>query len=181
MDNLWAPWRSDYILGRTEAAAGCIFCVKPARGPAGFADELILCATPRAFVMMNAYPYNNGHVMVAPRAHVARPGDLPAADHDELFRLVTAATRALERALHPDGVNLGVNLGRVAGAGVADHCHVHLVPRWNGDTNFMPVIGETKVISQHLRSSYEALLPHFAPLGGGEAASGVGAEAVHGS
>jgi ATP adenylyltransferase len=177
MENLWAPWRAAYILGQTEAAGGCIFCVKPARGPEHYAEELILCATPEAFVILNAFPYNNGHLMVAPRAHVTRPAALEPGVHDAVFRLATAATSALERALSPDGVNVGVNLGRMAGAGIADHFHVHLVPRWNGDTNFMPVIGETKVISQHLEASYAALLPYFSPL----AAFAAGVPAAHGS
>jgi ATP adenylyltransferase len=164
MENLWAPWRSAYILGQSEAAGGCIFCVKPARGPEHFAEELILLATPEVVIMLNKFPYNNGHVMVAPRAHLATPADLEASVHDTLFQMVTAAAAALEQALHPDGINVGINLGRVAGAGIADHCHVHLVPRWNGDTNFMAVIGETKVISQHLQASYAALLPHFSSL-----------------
>lgn len=178
MENLWAPWRASYILGPREAAGGCLFCVKPARGPEHFAEELILCATPEAVVMLNAFPYNNGHLLVAPRAHIARAADLAGAAHDAFFKLVTAATGALERALAPDGVNVGINLGRVAGAGIADHLHVHLVPRWNGDTNFMPVIAETKLISQHLEASYAALLPHFTRLG---SAADPGARAAHGS
>jgi ATP adenylyltransferase len=176
MENLWAPWRAAYVLGQAEAAGGCIFCMKPARGPEHFADDLILHAAPDGVVMLNAFPYNSGHLMVAPRAHVARPNDLHPAAHDAFFRLVTAATAALERALSPDGVNVGANLGRAAGAGMADHLHVHLVPRWTGDTNFMPVIGETKLISQHLQASYAALAPHFSRL-----ALEPGAHAAHGS
>src|SRR5262252_7429211 len=102
--------------------------------------------------------------MVVPRAHVRSPADLPAPAHDALWRLVTASTTALRAALAPDGMNVGMNLGRAAGAGIEDHCHVHLVPRWSGDNNFMPVLAETRVISQDLEATYQALLPHFAPL-----------------
>jgi ATP adenylyltransferase len=165
MERLWAPWRAAYILGETEAAAGCIFCVKPARGREHFAEDLMLCVTAEVSVMLNAFPYNNGHLLVAPRAHVARAGGLAGPAHDALFRAVTAAAGVLERVLGTDGINIGLNMGRVAGAGIADHAHVHLVPRWNGDTNFMPVVGETKVISQHLQETYAILLPHFAEFG----------------
>lgn len=167
MQKLWAPWRSAYITGAAAAAdEGCIFCTKPARGPAGFADDLILCATADAFVILNRFPYNNGHLMVVPRLHVARPADLPPAVNASLWATVTEATSALQETLHPHAINLGMNLGRTAGAGIADHCHVHLVPRWDGDTNFMPVLAETKVISQHLQESYSQLLPRFSRLSG---------------
>jgi ATP adenylyltransferase len=181
MQNLWAPWRAAYVLGETEAAAGCIFCVKPARGPDHFAEELILHATPEASVMMNAFPYNNGHVLVAPRAHVARVADLAPAMHDALFRLVTATAGVLERALSTEGMNIGINVGRVAGAGITDHAHVHLVPRWNGDTNFMPVLGEAKVIAQHLAATYAALRPYFVDLDLTATSSQTNARSVHGS
>ena len=161
MRNLWAPWRATYVLGQTESAGGCIFCVKPARGPEHFAEELILAATPDATVMLNAFPYNNGHLLVAPRAHVARVGALDAGAHDAFFRAVTATSNLIEQVLAPEGVNVGMNLGRVAGAGIADHAHVHIVPRWNGDTNFMALLAETRVISQHLQETYAILRPHF--------------------
>jgi ATP adenylyltransferase len=181
MQNLWAPWRAAYLLGETEAAGGCIFCVKPARGTDHFAEELILCATPAASVMLNAYPYVNGHLLVSPREHVARVGELTPDAHDALFRMVTAATRVLEEAVAPEGLNIGINTGRVAGAGIVDHAHVHIVPRWNGDTNFMPVIGETTVIPQHLQATYAALQPHFARLGAAGPGGDVNAGRGHGS
>jgi len=168
MERLWAPWRADYLLGGGETKArgptGCIFCDKVGRGPEHFAEELILCAGADAFVIMNLYPYNSGHIMVVPRAHVASPAELPPAAHDALFRLVTASTGALRDVVRCDGMNVGMNLGRVAGAGIADHAHVHIVPRWQGDTNFMPVLADTRVISQHLRETYAALQPRFATL-----------------
>src|SRR4051812_20132413 len=172
MRNLWAPWRATYVLGQTESAGGCIFCIKPARGPEHYPEELILAATPDATVMLNAFPYNNGHVMVAPRAHVARVGALDARVHDAFFRLVTETSNLIERVLAPEGMNVGINVGRVAGAGIVDHAHVHIVPRWNGDTNFMAVLGETRVISQHLEETYAILRPHFAHLSSGGDSSG---------
>jgi ATP adenylyltransferase len=167
MERLWAPWRATYLVGHAGGGSGaraCIFCDKVARGPAHFAEELILGATDDAFVIMNLYPYISGHIMVVPRAHVRSPGELAPPAHDAFYRLVTASMTALRSALSPDGLNVGMNLGRVAGAGIDDHCHMHLVPRWNGDNNFMPVLGDTRVISQELRATYETLLPHFASL-----------------
>jgi ATP adenylyltransferase len=172
MERLWAPWRATYIeasTGRRQEEGGggpesCVFCTELARGPAHHAETLILCVAPEAFVIMNRYPYNSGHVMVVPRAHVASPAELEPAAHDSFFRLVTAASGALTRALTPHGINMGMNLGRVAGAGVPGHCHMHLVPRWQGDNSFISVVGETRVISQDLAAAYAKLAPHFAPL-----------------
>ena len=174
MRNLWAPWRAAYVLGEAEAAGGCFFCINPAQAPERLADQLVLYATPDVSVMLNAYPYVNGHLLVAPRAHVARVGELAAAAHDALFRTVTAAAGVLERAMAPDGMNIGVNVGRVAGAGVVDHAHVHLVPRWSGDTNFMPVLAETTVLPQDLKATYAQLRPHFAALEAEHALTGGG-------
>jgi len=176
MERLWAPWRASYLMGQPggssgDRRAGCIFCDKLAVGPARFAEALILGVTAEAFVILNLYPYISGHIMVVPRAHVRSPADLPPGDQDAFYRLVTASSGALRAALAPDGMNLGMNLGRVAGAGIEEHCHMHLVPRWSGDNNFMPVLAETRVISQHLEATYQALLPHFAPLFAGAAAS----------
>lgn len=178
MERLWAPWRSDYVMGYAkepshsaggeddrDQAPACVFCTYLGRGPAHFAEGLILCARPEAFVIMNRYPYNNGHIMVVPTAHVPSPEDLAPAVHDAFYRLVTDALPALRAALAPHGVNMGMNFGRVAGAGITDHCHMHLVPRWNGDTSFMPTLADTRVISQHIQTTYEVLHPHFAPLG----------------
>jgi ATP adenylyltransferase len=158
-----------YILSGAELATECIFCDFPAAGPARFREHLILAAQPHAFVIMNRFPYNNGHLMVVPRQHVGDPAELAPEVYDETLRLVRDATTALRGVLHPHGFNLGQNLGRVAGAGIENHVHWHIVPRWNGDTNFMPVLGEAKVISEHLTATYERLLPAFAPLGEGPA------------
>ena len=161
MDRLWSPWRSAYVQAAHDEPAGCLFCELAARGD----DEaaMILHRGEEAFVLMNAYPYNPGHVMVAPFRHV---GDLEALTPDELRDAmveVQRAVRALREAMSPDGSNVGMNLGRVAGAGIPDHLHWHVVPRWNGDTNFMPVVGETRVLPESLEDTYRKLRPRFRP------------------
>src|SRR2546423_13239699 len=118
---LWAPWTAAYVLGEAEAAGGCFFCINPAQAPERFAETFVLHAPADVSVMLNAYPYVNGHLLVAPRAHVARAGELSPPAHDALFRMVTTAAGVLERAMAPDGMNIGVNVGRVAGAGIVDH------------------------------------------------------------
>ena len=165
MDQLWAPWRMTYIATADEVSPACIFCQFPSEGPARFRERLILCATDRAFAIMNRYPYNAGHVMVVPRAHVDDPVKLSVEEYAATTELLRAATSAVRAALAPHGFNLGMNLGRIAGAGIDQHCHYHVVPRWSGDTNFMPVIGDLKVMPEHLLATYERLLPHFASLG----------------
>jgi ATP adenylyltransferase len=169
MERLWAPWRMQYILSGDELSPSCIFCAYPDEGPTQFRKRLILCATDHAFVIMNKYPYNNGHVMVVPRSHASEPEALDAASWSGTGELVRASVAALKSAIKPQGLNLGMNLGRVAGAGIDQHLHWHIVPRWNGDTNFMPVVGEVKVLSENLDATYERLLPHFAALGVGPA------------
>lgn len=157
-ERLWAPWRLQYI--KSGDQEGCIFCTKPGLGD----DEaaLIPHRGERCFVMLNAFPYNNGHLMIAPYEHTARLQDLDDGTAAELMGLSQRSLRALEAAYSPDGFNVGFNLGRIAGAGVADHVHQHVVPRWSGDTNFMPVLGDTKVISEALESSYKAVRDAFA-------------------
>jgi ATP adenylyltransferase len=164
MDRLWAPWRMAYILSGDEVSEECIFCAFPSQPPATRREHLVLCVGEHAFAMMNKYPYNNGHVMVVPRAHVDDPAQLTAEAHAATSELLRRATSAIREALHAQGFNLGMNLGRVAGAGIDKHCHWHIVPRWNGDTNFMPVVGDVKVLSEHVLGTYERLLPHFAAL-----------------
>ena len=153
MERLWAPWRVDYITA--DQGKGCIFCTKPAQNRDE--ENLILKRGDLAFIMLNAFPYNNGHLMVAPYRHVGDISDLTDEEMLDLMRLVRFGKEVLSSAIHPDGFNIGINLGRVAGAGIADHIHVHVVPRWNGDTNFMPVIADTKVMPQALRATYAQL------------------------
>jgi ATP adenylyltransferase len=155
---LWAPWRHSYVAG--GGSEECIFCSKPALGDD--ARALIPHRGKLCFVMLNAFPYNNGHLMVAPYEHTADLARLDGATAGELTALTQRSLRALEAAYGPDGYNVGVNLGRIAGAGVADHVHVHVVPRWAGDTNFMPVLADTRVISQGLEDSYASLRDAFA-------------------
>jgi ATP adenylyltransferase len=157
---LWAPWRHAYVAGHRAKSPSCIFCFKRLSTQAR-RRRLILHETPLALVMLNRYPYNNGHLMIAPRRHLASPELLTRAERLALDDLITHAIKQLRRLLRPTGMNLGVNLGEVAGAGIADHMHWHLVPRWLGDTNFMPVIASTRVLSQHLVESFELLAPHF--------------------
>jgi ATP adenylyltransferase len=139
---------------------GCIFCVKPAEGRD--AENLIVHRTERAFVLLNLYPYNSGHLMVAPRLHTADLAGLPPDVGAELLALTQRAVAALTAEYRPEGFNIGMNLGRIAGAGVPDHLHVHVVPRWGGDTNFMPVTAETKVLPETLDQTYRRLRPYFA-------------------
>ncbi len=158
-ENLWAPWRIDYIKGEGAKETGCIFCnrIKEERDR----ENLILVRGKHSFVIMNRYPYNNGHLMIVPNRH---GGDIAKLTNDEIvemFSLVTESTNAISCTMNPAGFNIGMNLGRTAGAGVDDHLHVHVVPRWDGDTNFMPVLGEVKVISEHILSTYDTLKDAF--------------------
>lgn len=160
MNQIWAPWRVEFIEGK--AAPGCIFCDFPAQeGLAADRKNLILGRTQHSFAILNKFPYNNGHLMVVPRRHTADLAGLPADEADDLGRLLQLALRALAESYEPDGYNLGMNLGRVAGAGIADHLHWHAVPRWGGDTNFMPVLAETKVMIEHVDRSWERLRAAF--------------------
>jgi len=163
MKILWAPWRAEYIycaIGKPSTARRhCLFCnlLKTQDDP----QNLILYRGRHAFVVMNRFPYNNGHLMVAPNRHAADLETLSAAESTEMFRLAQKSLAVLRRALKPHGFNVGANLGRVAGAGVAGHLHVHIVPRWLGDANFMPLLSETKVISEHLAETYQKLRRQF--------------------
>ena len=157
---LWAPWRVEYI--RSEKPKGCIFCAFPAEPPERDRQNLVVHRAARAFSCLNRFPYNSGHVMVIPRAHVS---DLAALDpeswadlQDELRRAV-AVVKSVYR---PDGMNVGMNLGLPAGAGIADHLHWHVVPRWVGDNSFMPVVGETRVVVEALDAAWERLSAGFA-------------------
>jgi ATP adenylyltransferase len=135
--------------------AGCIFCTKPAE--ADEAAALVLYRGAHAFILLNAFPYNNGHLMVAPYRHTADMESLTPEESGELMELSRLCLTVLRRAFSPDGFNLGMNLGRVAGAGIADHLHLHVVPRWNGDTNFMPVVADTRVLPDSLQNTYTKL------------------------
>ena len=157
MDKLWAPWRIEYILQPKDE--GCIFCTKPAEN--SDKKNFILYRGNLCFVIMNFYPYNNGHLMVVPYRHVAELAELSEIENKEIMELLARCTKVLEQKMSPHGFNIGMNLGAVAGAGVKDHLHFHIVPRWNGDTNFMPITGHTKVISEALQQTWEKLKKAF--------------------
>jgi ATP adenylyltransferase len=146
LKRLWAPWRLEYIQGADEQE-GCVFC---RAAQAGDEDGLVVRRGRRAFVLVNKYPYAAGHLMVAPFRHQGDFGELDADEAVEIHRLAASGLAALAEAMRPQGFNLGWNLGRIAGAGVADHVHLHVVPRWAGDTNFMPVLADVKVIPEAL-------------------------------
>ncbi|MEJ5171453.1 MAG: HIT domain-containing protein [Fimbriimonadales bacterium] len=152
---LWAPWRMRYVEAAGPGSGGCIFVELPAQSDDR--KNLILHRGEKAFVMLNAFPYTNGHLMVAPYKHTADMGELDDAELLEINRLVAACLRWLQRAYRPEGFNIGVNLGSAAGAGIPDHIHWHVVPRWAGDTNFMTVVGEVRVLPQDLWESYDRL------------------------
>ena len=153
MGVIWTPWRLEFIVG--PKPADCIFCVKPRE--ARDRENYIVARGESVFVILNAYPYANGHLMVVPYEHVGSLEDVPAATAAEMMRLTQASISALRRAYAPDGFNIGANLGRAAGAGIADHCHLHVVPRWNGDSNFMGVLGQTRLIPELLADTFDRL------------------------
>ena len=159
---LWAPWRLSYV-EKPDAAAGCIFCDK-ARAESADArrEHLVLRVTEHASVIMNLFPYANGHLMVAPRQHTADFAGLDAHTSGQLQAELQRVVRVLTRAFAPAAFNIGMNLGRASGAGIADHLHWHVVPRWVGDTNFMALLADTRVMPEHLAATYERLLPLFA-------------------
>lgn len=155
MDKLWAPWRIHYIQG--SKAKGCIFCRAARSARDKKKNHYIVLRDKYAFAMLNLYPYNNGHLMISPIRHVAHLESLTDRESAALFKMLTHAKLLLDKALKPHGYNIGINVGAVAGAGVAGHLHIHIVPRWNADTNFMPVCADTKIISQSLTELYTKL------------------------
>jgi ATP adenylyltransferase len=160
VERLWAPWRHAYVTSASGGTSACIFCdiSEPGR------DQLILARGRVSFVILNLYPYNSGHLMVVPNRHVATLGATTADEQLELMRFTRRAEMALTEAYTPQGLNVGINLGRPAGAGVLDHLHVHLVPRWNGDTNFMTVVGNVRVLPEELSETAKRLRPIFERL-----------------
>lgn len=162
MDSLWAPWRMEYILG--PKSGPCFLCIQPDETGKSDMEHLILYRGKHGFVVMNKYPYANGHLMIVPNQHTAFIDDLDEETMLELFLLLKRSKSVLDQTLSPHGFNIGMNLGRVAGAGLDTHLHLHIVPRWNGDTNFMPVLAETRVISEHINETYLHLLKAFRAL-----------------
>ena len=152
MKTLWAPWRIEYITGGKNE--GCIFCDKPKEGKDK--ENLILYKGESGFIIMNRYPYSNGHLMAVPYRHT---NDMSKLDDSERLELMNLTTKCIEilGVMNPDGFNVGMNLGTAGGAGIDDHLHFHIVPRWNGDTNFMPLIADTKVMPEYLEDTYKTL------------------------
>lgn len=160
MKALWAPWRMEYILSVKERE--CIFCTKAAEN--NDRDNLILYRGIKTYVIMNKYPYNNGHIMVVPYLHASELTGLPDDIISELMILTRHSVDCLKRAFNPEGFNIGINIGAAAGAGIEEHLHIHAVPRWAGDTNFMIVTGEVRVIPEHILDTYDKLYPIFNTL-----------------
>jgi len=159
MERLWAPWRMEYIT--EEPRSGCLFC-RVIEHPDDKDAALVVWRPNGAIVLLNKFPYNSGHAMVAPVAHVGGLEDLDDAQTTDLMRALRRTISVLKAELKPEGFNIGANIGRVAGAGMPDHVHLHVVPRWNGDTNFMPVLGEVKVVNEHLLHTAAKLSEAFA-------------------
>jgi len=158
---LWAPWRMAYIGGAQQG--GCLLCALP--GELDDRKTLILHRRPLTYVVLNRYPYNNGHLMLVPFRHCADLSELSPAESLELMLTAQRCIQALQGALHAEGFNVGFNLGRAAGAGILDHIHLHVVPRWVGDTNFMAVLADTKVMPDYLEATYDKLVPLFQEQG----------------
>lgn len=159
MERLWAPWRMTYI--NQDPRPGCLFC-RARNDPADPDAELVVWRPEGATVLLNKFPYNPGHVMVAPAAHKADLAELDDEESAALMKALRVTLSVLRETLTPEGFNVGANIGRVSGAGIPDHVHLHVVPRWNGDTNFMPVISEVKVVNEHVKQTAEKLRAAFA-------------------
>ena len=160
MEHLWSPWRLAYVTGE-HRDAGCVFCTAQSDRTA---DSLIVFRGTTCFVILNLFPYNNGHLMVIPNRHIASLGAATTDERHELIDLTRVAEAALSEIYQPQGINMGINLGKPAGAGILDHVHMHVVPRWNGDTNFMTVVGRTRVLPEELPVTAAKLRPVFERL-----------------
>jgi ATP adenylyltransferase len=165
MEKLWSPWRSQYIesFKDPKAKGGCVFC-NAAKEDIADESSLVVAKGELTITVLNLYPYNNGHVMVVPKRHLSSFDQLTKEERAEIMEKLDETIRALKICSRPEGFNVGANLGQVSGAGIADHIHFHIVPRWNGDTNFMPVLGEVKVLSQDLLATKKALLEAFSKM-----------------
>ncbi len=165
MEKLWSPWRSQYIdsIKKNDKTEGCVFC-DIAKQNINDPESLLVEKGELTFTVLNLYPYNNGHLMIVPYRHTSNFSSLTAKESLEVMQKLQLAINALETDFNPEGFNIGANLGRVSGAGIHEHIHFHIVPRWNGDTNFMPVLGRVKVISQDLLATKKSLLDYYSSL-----------------
>ena len=160
MKQIWAPWRIQYIkIAQAGKQKGCILCDKPKQD--NDASNYILYRGEKNYIILNSYPYNPGHIMIAPYRHVANLEDLTDEERNEHLKMVSFGVKVLKKVLSPNGFNIGMNLGRIAGAGIDDHIHTHIVPRWQGDTNFMPVVTDVRVMPEALAATYEKLRKEF--------------------
>jgi ATP adenylyltransferase len=153
---IWAPWRLDYIKSVADGPKECFLC-NASKAPDKDEPHLVLTRSPTCLLMLNRYPYVNGHLLIAPYRHAAQLGDCEAQERAEMMELVVQGQKLLEKAMNPQGFNIGVNIGRCSGAGVPGHVHIHVVPRWNGDINFMSIIGNVRIIPQALEETYKLL------------------------
>ena len=159
MTNLWAPWRMQFIEDLKNRKDGCIFCEMALAGDDR--KRLVLHRGKTCYVVMNRYPYNNGHLLVTPYRHVGVIKALTKEEHQEIMELTGASVEIMQTALEAEGINCGINLGKAAGAGIVDHFHMHVVPRWVGDTNFLPVMSETRSMPEYLENTYDRLIGGF--------------------
>ncbi len=161
-NNLWTPWRMEHVLGTAGTVDGCLF--EPPGNASSSREHLLLYRDMLVVVLLNRFPYANGHLLVAPVRHLADITDMTPEENNALMAMVQQGCAIIRRHLRPDGFNIGLNLGEVAGAGISDHLHMHIVPRWHGDHNFMTVIADIRTIPQHIRHTYDQLLPDFQEL-----------------
>lgn len=159
MDKLWAPWRIKYITKVIKQTKGCVFC--NIRNSKQDKKNFVITRIKHAYSVLNLYPYNNGHILIVPNRHVYDLSGLKQEEREDLWELLEATKGLIDKIMKPDGYNIGINLGKAAGAGFPEHLHIHMVPRWLGDVNFMPVTGHTKVISQSLKSLHEKLFKAY--------------------
>lgn len=164
MKKLWAPWRLSYIIhfhrkASLQKKSHCVFCNAHPGKPSS--DNLVLFKGKKCFIIMNKYPYCNGHLMIIPKRHIFDFSKVTSEEHQEMGELLSLSTRVLKKVFHTKGFNIGMNLGEAGGAGIKDHLHYHVVPRWPGDHNYMPIIGHTKVMPEYIKETYERLRPHF--------------------
>jgi len=162
MNNLWAPWRMQFIEDLRDTARGCVFCELCAAGEDR--ARLVLARHPHAYIVMNRYPYNSGHLLIVPHRHVSALTALGSEEHGELMKLTGHSVDILMRVLNAEGANCGINMGKAGGAGIVDHVHIHVVPRWCGDTNFMPIISDTRSMPEYLENTYDRLVGEFKKL-----------------
>jgi ATP adenylyltransferase len=164
MERLWAPWRMQFIEELRDKGSGCIFCELGAEGDDR--SRLVLYRGKRCYAVMNRFPYNNGHLMVIPYRHIGDLAELTRDEHAALLGVCASSIRILGEVLGAEGFNCGFNFGQVAGAGIKDHVHLHVVPRWCGDANFMPILGDTRSMPEYLEETYDHLIGGFAKLSG---------------